>query len=561
MARPVHHRSLIDWLERTSAWLTHRTNAVGQTRVELDGAIRGLVFEAPAGDRVKTAVRNMSRNLVRVDDELHYLATMCRREADRLRRGDQHIARLYEQGEQSSAVFAAVGAPVVVSGIAEFERDPQGWMAVREPEFACPENTMLEDGDDDEDGDGDVALGWAIVDGRVRCAVPPAAVTGWSPVGQAGWAPVQGGAAPASGRWVMELDSMMRTSTGLDRVASALQDHQTALTRELGHLPPDLRPALRRRLDRARRLSAVRFERGARRMTRMASLLRTRSRTPGLIDGVFNPGLPPIVVAGQHLDTTIALSDTGTDLVALTDALMRTAADVDDAMEALWRALPVIYGAVPDEWWKYSGQTNDLPPRAVWGDESVPAETTAAVGAVTTAAAVGSGGGGGGGGGSRGGGGASSYARGGGGYSVGSGDTDDAEHVDDTTEVVAEPVAAEPAEELSADAETTADAATAADQGVAAAGASAEGDASAGVGAVITASNRPDGEVRRRPTVATNQLMGVGAIVAGGTVMGGVAATRLAKKKARERVTDWSSYVANRPPTATNAGTDRGRRS
>ncbi len=167
-------------------------------------------------------------------------------------------------------------------------------------------------------------------------------------------------------RYVMDVASMTRAADQLARASKACQNHQTALTRRTNPLPRTLRSSLAIRLNTGRRSCSLVLERSARRLQRQSALLRSRSTTPGLVDGMFVTSLPPV---GQVARDPWPLEDRvrPPPLTVLSKEMERRARALNWAMARLVRRLPVVYGELPAGWWKPIGYVGNAPPRPVWG--------------------------------------------------------------------------------------------------------------------------------------------------------------------------------------------------
>jgi hypothetical protein len=343
-----------------------------------------MMFRSPAGERVFHSVVLMARNLESIQRELDYMAQVFRREAHRLHEVDAKLDHLYNKFGAHAELKLLPGAALspeqqhIADEIRRFEADPENWVEQQLPPETVDEAPQVDPVEPDEPATIEVGtLAWHGV--TPRCVVRPADPTDiGAAIGK--WPPVNIGVdrerKVPTGAYLMDLRSIRVASIQLAKTASACQDHQAAITRQLSVVPPELRKPLRRRIERTRRSCALSLERGARRMSRQSTLLRTRADTPGLVDGAFNPHLPPVglipVAYVKILDEVggrAPLSEYSNYFVSVTEQL-------DHAMTRLVRRLPVIYGSLPPGWWKPVGYTTQTPPHAIWGN-NIPAHLLA----------------------------------------------------------------------------------------------------------------------------------------------------------------------------------------
>lgn len=384
MTARAHHHQLIEWLDGTSHWLAHRAAAIGDTRSSMAKSLDQMTFRAPAGDRVRRSGALMEKNFVSIEHELRFMAKVCERESNRLRAVDHRVDELYRRLEAHSPLAGATAGLVVspvrqqlLVEVARYEHDPVAWADQQVTPEPIDEIPLVTPVDPDEPATTELTqLEWISVDGRTRCRPPqPPATTppgsGRPPVSQLyPWPPtvtLRPGTAPATGAVVMDLDSIRATSQLLARCSAASYDHQAVLTRRLSTLPPELRPRLRRRLERTRRACSLGLERAARRLSRQASLLRTRAATPGLVDGAFTADLPPFGQLPKEWAPRPETKEYRVPLIEQTERYVRTVTQLNRRMTFLVRRLPVINGALPPGWWKPVGTTRSQPPKPVWG--------------------------------------------------------------------------------------------------------------------------------------------------------------------------------------------------
>ncbi len=258
MATAPNHARTIQWLETTSQWLGKRSALAHGQAQELKRASDSMQFTAPVADRVRHTVAGTVANLDSIVRFLHDLSLYTRKEARRLADLDARARTLAAQAQGGPVA----GLAPATAESALYAVNPEQWALSYFPAEQGLDLVLIGEGVDQE---------WTTI--------------GASPGGY-------------GGRVAFDMPSVRFSADVFARIARALQDHQTAMLRQLHTVPDDMSRHLHGSLGRTRRDLPAKFEREAARLTRQASLLVRRMSIEDLLSGVTLTGPVPLVPPG-----------------------------------------------------------------------------------------------------------------------------------------------------------------------------------------------------------------------------------------------------------------------
>jgi len=325
MTTAPNHRHAIAWLDSKSRWFRTRAELTQANVDDLNGVMQKMVFVAPVGDRVRHSIQLFTKNLRSLEKELNWMSVVTAREARRLEAVDHRVAQLYT----SKGLVQVVGvADALAAELAEYEANQAAW------EERCFKPEPMP-----EEPDADVVADVGTEDQPLTPITLQAETDGGMMM--------RVRAAPRTkDRRVMEIASIRLAADHIANVSRGMQDHQSAVLRALNDIPSDISLRLQRRLRRSRQACAGGFERQAPRLMRQSTLLNARIRTEFLFNGTFNPGIEPIAGIPTAWKPQFVDMMRRPSLSEQTTHLEQMARDLHIEMEVLLRYVQRLFGHV-----------------------------------------------------------------------------------------------------------------------------------------------------------------------------------------------------------------------